>query len=37
MKMPHEKTINVAINRLKKKIDPDGDGGYIVPVWEIGS
>ncbi len=34
--MPHEKTINVAINRLKKKIDPDGDKSYIVPVWGVG-
>jgi len=32
----HEKTINVAINRLKKKIDPDGTKEYIVPVWGIG-
>jgi DNA-binding response OmpR family regulator len=34
--MPHEKTINVAINRLKKKIDPKGDKSYIVPVWGVG-
>lgn len=32
----HEKTINVAINRLRKKIDPDGTKEYIVPVWGIG-
>jgi len=32
----HEKTINVAINRLRKKIDPDGSKEYIVPVWGIG-
>jgi DNA-binding response OmpR family regulator len=33
---PHEKTINVAINRLKKKIDKSGERGYIVPVWGVG-
>jgi DNA-binding response OmpR family regulator len=32
----HDKTINVAMNRLKKKIDPDGTKGYIVPVWGVG-
>jgi len=32
----HEKTINVAINRLRKKIDPDGSKEYIVPIWGIG-
>lgn len=32
----HDKTINVAINRLKKKIDPDGVKNYFVPVWGIG-
>ena len=32
----HEKTINVAINRLRKKIDPDGSKGYIVPIWGVG-
>jgi DNA-binding response OmpR family regulator len=32
----HEKTINVAINRLRKKIDPKGDRKYIVPIWGIG-
>jgi DNA-binding response OmpR family regulator len=32
----HEKTINVAINRLRKKIDPNGSKKYIVPVWGIG-
>jgi len=32
----HEKTINVAINRLRKKIDPDSSKDYIVPVWGIG-
>jgi DNA-binding response OmpR family regulator len=30
------KTINVAINRLKNKIDPDGDKGYITSVWGVG-
>ncbi len=32
----HEKTINVALNRLKKKIDPDGSKNYFAPVWGIG-
>jgi DNA-binding response OmpR family regulator len=32
----HEKTINVAMNRLKKKIDPNGEKEYFVPVWGIG-
>lgn len=32
----HEKTINVAINRLKKKIDPAGVKGYFVPIWGVG-
>ncbi len=32
----HDKTINVAINRLKKKIDPSGAKNYIVPVWGVG-
>ena len=32
----HEKTINVAMNRLKKKIDPSGDKNYILPVWGVG-
>ncbi len=31
-----DKTINVAINRLKKKIDPEGVKEYIVPVRGIG-
>ena len=30
------KTINVAINRLKKKIDPDGTKEYISSVWGVG-
>ena len=32
----NDKTINVAMNRLKKKIDPNGDKEYIVPVWGVG-
>jgi DNA-binding response OmpR family regulator len=32
----HDKTINVAINRLKKKIDPDGSKNYFTPVWGVG-
>ncbi|MBD3789689.1 MAG: response regulator transcription factor [Campylobacterales bacterium] len=32
----HDKTINVAINRLKKKIDPSGQKNYFAPVWGIG-
>jgi DNA-binding response OmpR family regulator len=32
----HEKTINVAMNRLKKKIDPNGTKEYFVPVRGIG-
>ena len=32
----HDKTINVAISRLKKKIDPEGIKNYFVPVWGIG-
>lgn len=32
----HDKTINVAINRLKKKIDPTGEKEYFVPVWGVG-
>jgi DNA-binding response OmpR family regulator len=32
----HDKTVNVAMNRLKKKIDPDGTKDYIVPVWGVG-
>jgi DNA-binding response OmpR family regulator len=30
------KTINVAINRLKNKIDPDGSKGYITSIWGVG-
>jgi len=32
----HDKSINVAINRLKKKIDIDGTKEYFTPVWGIG-
>jgi DNA-binding response OmpR family regulator len=32
----NEKTINVTINRLKKKIDPSGDKNYFVPVRGVG-
>ncbi len=32
----HDKTINVAMNRLKKKIDPCGEKEYFVPVWGVG-
>lgn len=32
----HDKTINVAINRLKKKIDPKAEKHYFEPVWGVG-
>lgn len=32
----HEKTVNVTINRLKKKIDPTGKKEYFSPVWGVG-
>jgi len=32
----HDKTINVAMNRLKKKIDPEGVKEYFSPVWGVG-
>lgn len=32
----HEKTINVTINRLKKKIDPSGEKEYFIPIWGVG-
>ncbi len=32
----HDKTINVAMNRLKKKIDPKGKKEYFSPVWGVG-
>ena len=31
-----KRTVNVTINRLKKKIDPHEDKGYIIPVRGIG-
>jgi len=32
----HDKTINVAMNRLKKKIDPTKEKEYFAPVWGVG-
>lgn len=32
----HDKTINVAMNRLKKKIDLEGTKEYFAPVWGVG-
>lgn len=32
----HEKTINVTISRLKKKIDPTGSKEYLIPVRSVG-
>jgi DNA-binding response OmpR family regulator len=32
----HDKTINVAMNRLKKKIDPNGAKEYFQPIWGVG-
>jgi len=32
----NDTTVNVAINRLKKKIDPYGEKEYFVPVWGVG-
>ncbi len=32
----HDKKINVALNRLKKKIDPSGEKEYFIPVWGVG-
>jgi len=31
-----DKTVNVAVNRLKKKIDPSGNKEYIKSVWGVG-
>ncbi len=31
-----EKTVNVAINRLKKKIDPKKEKNYIESIWGVG-
>ncbi len=32
----NDKTINVALNRLKKKIDPSNQKNYFAPVWGVG-
>ncbi|MFA5502219.1 MAG: response regulator transcription factor [Sulfurovaceae bacterium] len=32
----NDKTINVALNRLKKKIDPFDNKHYFTPVWGVG-
>jgi len=32
----HDKTINVTMNRLKKKIDPEGTKEYFLPIWGVG-
>ncbi len=32
----NDNAVNVAINRLKKKIDPTGEKEYFVPVWGVG-
>ncbi len=32
----NDNAVNVAINRLKKKIDPQGDKEYFAPVWGVG-
>ncbi|MGC9350897.1 MAG: response regulator transcription factor [Sulfurovum sp.] len=32
----NDNAVNVAINRLKKKIDPTGKKEYFVPVWGVG-
>lgn len=32
----NEKAVNVAINRLKNKIDPKGEQNYFEPVWGVG-
>jgi len=31
-----DKTVNVAVNRLKRKIDPSGEKEYIKSVWGVG-
>ncbi|SFV71681.1 Two-component system response regulator [hydrothermal vent metagenome] len=31
-----DKTINVTVNRLKKKIDPNGKKEYFLPIWGVG-
>ncbi len=32
----NDKTINVTLNRLKKKIDPYGEKNYFLPIWGVG-
>nr|MBL0721251.1 helix-turn-helix domain-containing protein [Sulfurovaceae bacterium] len=32
----NDKTINVTLNRLKKKIDPKGEKEYFIPIWGVG-
>jgi len=32
----HDKTINVTISRLKRKIDPEGTKEYLVPIRNVG-
>jgi len=32
----NDKTINVTMNRLKKKIDPLGEKEYFLPIWGVG-
>ncbi len=32
----NDKTINVALSRLKKKIDPKEDKNYFTPIWGVG-
>ncbi len=32
----NDNAVNVAINRLKNKIDPKGDKNYFSPVWGVG-
>ncbi len=32
----NDKTINVTLNRLRKKIDPMGEKEYFIPVWGVG-
>jgi len=32
----NEKTINVTMTRLKKKMDPNGEKEYFIPVWGVG-
>jgi DNA-binding response OmpR family regulator len=32
----NDNAVNVAVNRLKNKIDPEGAHGYFHPVWGVG-